>query len=74
VKIWVTADGQLTRLPVTSADVDDQVIFTVVSVSMALALAAGFAAGVIRLLRNCRRMTGWQRAWDMVGPTWSRHA
>jgi hypothetical protein len=74
VMIWVNSVGQQTRPPVTSAGVWDLVFATVLSLVMAIAIVAGIAAGSIRLLCNRRRMVGWHRAWDAIGPTWSRHA
>jgi hypothetical protein len=72
VPVWVTAAGQLTRPPLTAAGVDDQVCFVVVSVTMGLAVLLAVAALSVRLLCDRRRMAGWQRAWDAVGPLWSR--
>jgi hypothetical protein len=72
VGIWTDAKGSLTHSRLTSAAVRDQVAFTVVSVTMAVALAFGVVMGCIRLLFNRRRMAGWQRDWEAVGPTWSR--
>jgi hypothetical protein len=72
VGIWIDANGGLTHSRLTSAAVRDQVAFTVLSVTMAVALAFGVVMGCIRLLFNRRRMAGWQRDWEAVGPTWSR--
>jgi hypothetical protein len=72
VPVWVTAAGQLTRPPLTAAGVYDQVCFVVLSVTMGLAVLLAVAAVSVRLLCDRRRMAGWQRAWDAVGPLWSR--
>ncbi len=72
VEIWINATGQQTSLPLTSAGVVDQVAFTVFSVIVGIALVVAVATGGVRLLFHRRRMAGWQRAWDAVGPIWSR--
>lgn len=72
VEIWINATGQQTSLPLTSIGVDDQVAFTVFSVIVGIALVLAVATGCVRLLFHRRRMAGWQRAWDAVGPIWSR--
>jgi hypothetical protein len=71
-EIWVNAAGQVTRSPLTSADIKDQMAFAVLSVTMVLALLLSIAVISVRLLFDRRRMAGWQRAWDAVGPLWSR--
>ncbi len=74
VTIWINSVGQPTwAAPLTSAGVRGQVVSTVTSVVIAIAIVAGIAACGIRVLCNRRRMAGWQRAWDAIGPTWSRY-
>jgi hypothetical protein len=68
----MTPSGDLTPERLTAADVRDQVAFVVISALMALGLVLGLAAGVLELVFNRRRIAGWQRAWDAVGPHWSR--
>jgi hypothetical protein len=72
VTIWVNSAGQQTTPPLNSVGVCDQVLSAVLWVLLATAAAAAITAGSIRLLCYRRRMAGWQRAWDAVGPTWSR--
>jgi hypothetical protein len=72
VEIWVNAAGQVTRPRLTSADIKDQMAFAVLSVTMVLAVLLSIAVVSVRLLFDRRRMAGWQRAWDAVGPLWSR--
>jgi hypothetical protein len=72
VEVWLTASGQLTHPPLSVADVRDQVTFVVLSVTMGLALVLAMTAGVLQLLFNRRRIAGWQRAWDAIGPLWSQ--
>ncbi len=74
VTIWVNSEGQQMPAPLNSAGVCDQVVSTVLWILMATAAGAAIGAGAIRLLCNRRRMAGWQRGWEKIGPTWSRHA
>ncbi len=71
-EIFINAKGQEVRPPLDSADVHDQVAFTVFSVTMGFGVLFAVAYGCTRLLFDRRRMVGWQRDWDAVGPTWSR--
>jgi hypothetical protein len=70
--IFIDAQGQLVRPPLTSADVWDQVAFTVFSLTMGFGIAFAIGYGSVRAMFNRRRMADWQRDWDAVGPTWSR--
>lgn len=72
VDVWLTADGRLTHPPLSAADVRDQVTFTVLSLLMGLALVLAVTAGLLQVMFSRRRMAGWQRDWDAVGPLWSR--
>jgi uncharacterized membrane protein len=72
VGIWINAAGQVTRAPLTSADIEDQMAFAVLSVTMVLGVLLSVTVISVRLLFDRRRMAGWQRAWDAVGPLWSR--
>jgi hypothetical protein len=71
-EIFINPAGQEVPPPMTSDGVRDQVIFAVFVVTMATGLAFASSYGCVRLLFNRRRMAGWQRAWDAIGPTWSR--
>ncbi len=71
-QIYVDAQGQEVRPPIDAADVYDQVAFTVFSVTMGFGVVFATGYGCVRLAFNRRRMAGWQRDWDAVGPTWSR--
>jgi hypothetical protein len=71
-RIYINAQGQEVRPPLDAADVYDQVAFTVFSVTMGFGLLFALAYGCVRLVFNRRRLAGWQRDWDAVGPTWSR--
>jgi hypothetical protein len=71
-QIFVDPQGQQVRPPLDSADVYDQVAFTVFSVTMGFGVLFAVAYGGVRVVFNRRRMAGWQRDWDAVGPTWLR--
>jgi hypothetical protein len=71
VPVWVTAAGHLTREPLTSADVAEREA-TAVLVTLAVLAGLVSVAGLTgRVLTNRRRMAGWTRAWEVVGPRWS---
>jgi len=72
VPIWVNVAGQQTGQPLTTEGIQDQVIFAVLVLTTAMAVVLAAAVGGVRVLSDRRRMAGWQRAWDQVGPTWSR--
>jgi hypothetical protein len=74
VAVWVARNGQLTRAPMTEAGVRDQVTFVVMSVLMGVAVVTAIAAACVRTLFDRRRMASWQRAWEVIGPTWTRQA
>jgi hypothetical protein len=73
VWIWVTPAGQITRPPLTSADVVDQVTFATLMVIACWAALLGIGALAVRTAANRRRMAGWQREWEVSGPQWLRH-
>jgi hypothetical protein len=72
VYVWINQAGQLTPAPLAKTGVWDQVAFDVLSVIIALAGLLALLALSVRLLCDRRRIDGWQRAWDAVGPRWSR--
>jgi hypothetical protein len=72
VWIWVTPAGQITRQPLTSADVVDQVTFAALMVIACWAALLGIGALAVRAVANRRRMAGWQREWEVSGPQWLR--
>jgi hypothetical protein len=74
VQVWVTSEGRLRSAPLTEAGVRDQVTFVVLSVLMGVAVVTGIAAACVRLLFDRRRMASWQRAWEVIGPSWTRQA
>jgi hypothetical protein len=72
VTVWVDARGQLTRPPLTRADLRDRVAFAVLVATGAVAALLLLIAVAIRVAVNRRRMAGWERAWETTGPKWSR--
>jgi hypothetical protein len=72
VLIWVNQSGQQTAEPLTSEGIQDQVVFSVLVLTTAMTVVLAATVGAVRMLSDRRRMAGWQRAWDQVGPTWSR--
>ena len=69
--VWVSSTGQLTHPPLTSAAVLDREIMAAVGVLGALALLLSATACVVRAVANRRRMVGWTKAWEVIGPRWS---
>jgi len=69
--VWVTRTGQLTHPPLTNAEVLDRGIMTAVAVPGALALLLWITACLVRAMANRRRMVGWTKAWEVIGPRWS---
>ena len=74
VAIWVNQAGQQTSEPLTPASIEDQVAFSILVLTTVVAVVLALAVGAVRMMFDRRRMAGWQRAWDLVGPTWSRRA
>ncbi len=72
VWIWVTPAGQVTRPPLTSADVVDQVMFATLMVVACWAVLLGISALTVRAMADRRRMASWQREWEVSGPQWLR--
>jgi hypothetical protein len=72
VWIWVTPAGRVTRPPLTSADVVDQVMFATLMVVAGWAVVLGIGALTVRAVADRRRMASWQREWEVSGPQWLR--
>jgi hypothetical protein len=69
--VWVSPTGDLTHPRLTSAEVVDREAIAAISAPAGLALLLWMAACVVRVLANRRRMAGWTKAWEAVGPRWS---
>ena len=69
--VYVTPAGQLTREPLTRAEVAERMAMAAVACPLALAVVLAIAIGVTRALANRRRMACWAREWEATGPRWS---
>jgi hypothetical protein len=68
---YVTPAGQLTREPLTRAEVAERMAVAAIACPVALAVVLTIAIGVTRVLANRRRMACWAREWEATGPRWS---
>lgn len=71
VLVWVTAQGSLTRPPLTRGDIAAQEVASVMTMTVAAVLAALLIGLGTHLLANRRRMKGWTRDWKLAGPRWT---
>jgi|HubBroStandDraft_2_1064218.scaffolds.fasta_scaffold48075_2 hypothetical protein len=65
---WITGTGQLTRPPLTRADVQDRIASAAVTAMAGLAVGLGLAALAVRVAAGRRRLAGWARAWAAADP------
>jgi hypothetical protein len=71
VMVWVTHTGEQTHAPLTTAAVIDREAIAAIGVPAGLALLLSTAAWAVRGAANRRRIVGWTKAWDTIGPRWS---
>jgi len=71
VMVWVTRTGGLTHAPLTTAAVIDREVVAAVAVPATLALLLLMTAWAVRAAANRRRIVGWTKAWETIGPRWS---
>jgi hypothetical protein len=69
--VYETETGQLTREPLTRAEVAERTAMAAIACPVALAVVLAIAIGVTRVLANRRRMACWAREWEATGPRWS---
>jgi hypothetical protein len=69
--VWVTPAGQLTHAQLTATAVVERQVSAAIAVPVALAVLLSVTAGAVRVLANRRRMAGWTKAWEAIGPRWS---
>jgi hypothetical protein len=69
--VWVTSAGQLTHAQLTATAVVERQVSAAIAVPVALAVLLSVTAGAVRVLANRRRMAGWTKAWEAIGPRWS---
>lgn len=71
VRVWLDRAGNARTPPLTAAQVSDRVIAAAL---VGLAGLAVFLASMVMLTRRVldrRRLAGWERAWQSVGPQWT---
>jgi hypothetical protein len=68
VRVWITGTGQLTRPPLTRADVADRVASAALMAIAGLAVLFGLVAIAVRVAAGRRRLAGWARAWAAADP------
>lgn len=73
VRVWVTHAGELTRPPVTRIGVVEREVMAAVAAPAALAVLLSITAYAVRVVANRRRMAGWAKAWEAIGPRWSSY-
>ena len=71
LSVWATPAGQLTRPPLTKAELAERTIMAAAAVPTGLAVLLAIAFGVTRVVGNRRRMGCWAREWSATGPRWS---
>ena len=72
VSVWVTHAGRLTHERLTSAGVRDRIVIAVLTATACLAVLLWLIGGCVRMAANRRRMAGWARGWEQIGPRWSK--
>jgi hypothetical protein len=71
VPVWVTYTGQLTRPRLTPAAVVEREVTAAIAGPVALAVLLSITALGVRVMGDRRRMAGWTREWEAIGPRWS---
>jgi hypothetical protein len=71
VLVWVTPAGQLSPAKLTGTAVADREVMAATAVCIGLGVLLSITACVVRVLANRRRMAGWTKAWEAIGPRWS---
>jgi hypothetical protein len=72
VRVWVDKSGAVTGPPVGTALVNELRILAEVAAPVVLALVLYTAGRAARFVLDRRRLAGWEKAWQAVGPQWSR--
>lgn len=72
VRVWVDRSGAVTGPPADTALVNELRILAEVAAPIVLALVLYTTGRTVRLLLDRRRLAGWEKAWQAVGPQWSR--
>lgn len=69
--VWVTATGQLTHAPLTSADIGERTMLAVSGAAVGFAALLVAVALTLHVMTNRLRMAAWARDWEATGPRWS---
>jgi hypothetical protein len=72
VTVWVDADGTPTGPLSAYANLHLAVGLSALGAALVVAFIVALAAVVTRFVLNRQRMAGWDRAWQAIGPQWSR--
>ena len=70
--IWVDQAGFPTGPPLTHRAVVARTILAAALAPVVLAIVLGFLAGVGRWVIDRRQLAGWDAAWALVGPQWTK--
>jgi len=70
--IWVDPTGLPTGPPLTHRAVVARTALAATLAPVVLAIVLGFLAGVGRWVIDRRRLAGWDAAWALVGPQWTK--
>lgn len=72
VRIWISANGQAQRPPVTASQIAAWVVLAATATPPAVAIGLWLAWLGLRCLLDWFRLAGWARGWSLVGPSWTR--
>lgn len=72
LRIWVDAAGRQVLPPITGLRIARDAAAAAIVACMALAAVLSMAGAFVRVAVNRRRIAGWERSWNAVGPQWSR--
>lgn len=71
VPVWLDRAGDVRVPPLTAAQVSDRVIAASLIALAGLAVLLAIMAMLTRRVLDRRRLAGWERGWQSVGPQWS---
>ncbi len=72
VRVWVNRSGSLTGWPLARAELQGRIAIAGVLAVAVLGVVLCLAGGAGRFLFGRRRLADWERAWQAVGPRWTR--
>ena len=73
VPVWLDRAGQVMFPPQTAGQVQERVLVAAAAALAGLAVLLAGLALLARRVLDCRRIAGWDAAWQAVGPQWSRN-